>query len=238
MKYKLLHGFTISETLIAVGIIGVISVLTIPNVVKNYQRNANLVGLKKVYTELQNNLTVFQTENYRNRSLYASRLASGTNDVKSFFTDYYKINKDCGAVSQPCFAASYDSIDGTSVAFACANGHSVLLANGTAVCMVPASPATKTPKEDDPTQFDETPAAPATVFVDINGTNAPNIGGRDMFTFNIYGDYSIDVVEPDKIKNGTAKGSRDTLFADNCLASATGLGCFGKILNDDWKMNY
>lgn len=225
---KHFFGFTLSETLMALAIVGIVSALTVPTLVKNYQKHAYLLSLQKTYAELQQNLTIFQTENYRNRTIYGSRLHLQTGytvDTTAgyFFKNYYKINKDCGTTAQPCFAASYSSINGgTETAFSCSNGYSVQLPSSAAICLIPA------PDLDHP----------AVIYLDTNGADAPNIGGRDMFTFNIYEDYSIDVVNPDAIKDATAEADREELYNDNCLTSTTGVGCFGKILNENWKMNY
>ena len=42
---KKISAFTLSEVMITVGIIGVIAALTVPNLVKNYQRQAQTVQL-------------------------------------------------------------------------------------------------------------------------------------------------------------------------------------------------
>lgn len=78
----------------------------------------------------------------------------------------------------------------------------------------------------------------AKVYIDVNGPDLPNIYGRDMFTFNIYEDFSIDNISPVTIKYNDATAERNTLFKNNCKTSTTGEGCFGKILNDNWQMNY
>jgi len=244
MKNKKLNGFTLSEALIALAIVGVISALTIPNVVSHYQRQTYVTSLKKVYTDLQQNLTILQTENYRNKGLYGSKLHlqsgdSVTSTTGKFLTEYYKVNKDCETDTQPCFANAYGSINSNNdVDFDC-GGYSVLLANGTAICMIPATKSVKhmmgSPEKPG---FDKEVKRPVTVYVDTNGPDLPNIGGRDMFTFNIYEDFSIDEVSPEEIKDGTAEANRNTLYDDTCLTSSTGEGCFGKILNDNWNMNY
>lgn len=254
MKNKKASGFTLSEALIAVGVVGIISALTIPNVVKNYQKQSFLLGLQKTYTQFQETLRVMQTENYLKQGLSNSVLDRGFveygNNGKTieetagqFFRNYYKINRDCGRDTQPCFAASYKSITGSDdVDFKCSNGNSVLLSSGTAICIEPLKVQLRRPTCPIgmvcPTVIYTDYYRFAKVYVDTNGPEGPNTGGRDMFTFNIYEDYSIDVVSPDKIKNGTAKDSRNTLFEENCLTSSTGVGCFGKILNDNWKINY
>ncbi|MBQ3310587.1 type II secretion system protein, partial [bacterium] len=47
-------AFTLAETLIVMGIIGVVAALTIPNMNKNTNNTENVVKLKKFYTEIQN----------------------------------------------------------------------------------------------------------------------------------------------------------------------------------------
>lgn len=238
-------GFTLSEALIAISIVGIVSALTVPAIVKSYQKHANLLSLQKVYTELQQNLEVFKTENYRNRGVYGSRLHLQTGytidtTTGAFLTEYYKINTDCGTTAQPCFASTYIAInDSTETAFSCDSGYSVLLPSGAAICMIPATKSIKHMSGGSGGHgYNKEIKKPVTVYVDTNGSNQPNIGGRDMFKFNIYEDYSIDVVSPDEVKNGVAEENRNTLYTESCLTSSFGEGCFGKILNDNWKMNY
>ena len=47
-------AFTLAEVLITLSILGVVAAMTIPNVVFNYKEKANIVKLKKVYSQLQN----------------------------------------------------------------------------------------------------------------------------------------------------------------------------------------
>ncbi len=59
---KLKRGFTLAEVLITLAVIGVVAALTIPVVVRNYQKTQTVVKLKKVYTTLANttNLIISQ----------------------------------------------------------------------------------------------------------------------------------------------------------------------------------
>lgn len=246
MKNNKFYGFTLSECLIALAIVGIISALTIPGVVANYQKQTYVTSLKKAYTDLQQNLTVMQTENYRNKGLYNSKLhlKNSSDSISStageFLRTYYKINKDCGTDTQPCFADAYGSINNNKdESFSCSNGYSALLSNGFAICMIPATKSIKHMMGSATKPgFDLEIKNPVTVFLDTNGPSLPNIGGRDMFKFNIYEDFSIDVIPPELIQNATAETERNSLYSSNCLTSSTGEGCFGKILNDNWNMNY
>lgn len=243
MKNRL-SGFTLSEALIALTVVGIISALTIPALMQNYQNRSNLIALKKAYIELQQNLTMFKTENYRNRGLYGSRLhlqqGGSVEDTTGYFLkNYYKTNTDCKVDTQPCFASKYGSINGNNDEDFSCGGYSVLLPSGAAICM---SPALKSIKHmmggPGKPGFDLEIKTPVKVYIDINGPDEPNIGGRDMFTFNIYEDYSIDEVPPESLKAATVEADRNNLYNETCLTSSVGEGCFGKILNDNWNMNY
>ena len=49
---KKLNGFTLAEVLITLGVIGVVSALTMPALIKKYQQHVTVTQLKKAYTEL------------------------------------------------------------------------------------------------------------------------------------------------------------------------------------------
>ena len=49
MTQHKLFGFTLAETLITIGIIGVVAALTIPSIIQNYQEKTTIVKLKKHY---------------------------------------------------------------------------------------------------------------------------------------------------------------------------------------------
>ncbi len=55
-------GFTLAETLITLGIIGVVSALTIPSLIAKHQEKTRIIKLKKIYSQLQNafNLAVYE----------------------------------------------------------------------------------------------------------------------------------------------------------------------------------
>lgn len=56
-------GFTLSEVLLTLGIIGVIAALTIPQLVSNYQKKVVPIRLKKMYNTLWNAIYMAEEEN-------------------------------------------------------------------------------------------------------------------------------------------------------------------------------
>jgi prepilin-type N-terminal cleavage/methylation domain-containing protein len=47
------QGFTLAEVLITLAVIGVVAALTIPTVVRNYQKTQTVTKLKKTYSAMQ-----------------------------------------------------------------------------------------------------------------------------------------------------------------------------------------
>ncbi len=242
MNKKFDLGFTLAEVLIAVVIVGVIAAITIPGVVANYNKKVLATQLQKNYVELQEMLLTLKTENYQ-KGLYGSRLnqktgysVSGT--AGSFLRDYYKVTQDCVYDTQPCFADKYADISTmTDTDFDC-SGYSVNVASGAAICIIPAKITEEEQSDASGGTTTVETKNPAIVYIDVNGAKDPNIGGRDMFTFNIYEDFTIDEIDPAEADLSTIESDREELYNNNCLTSSIGKGCFSKILTDNWTMNY
>lgn len=49
-------GFTLAEVLVTLGIIGVVSAMTVPTLMQNYQRQSYVTQLHKVYNEFSKQL--------------------------------------------------------------------------------------------------------------------------------------------------------------------------------------
>lgn len=59
--------------------------------------------------------------------------------------------------------------------------------------------------------------------VDINSTDGPNIGGRDYFAIFV---------------NKKTNELYDKYTSSNCGKNEDGYGCFAKLLENNWEMNY
>lgn len=213
-------AFTLSEVLITLGIIGVVSALTLPSLVKNHQRQVFVTQLQKVVTELSQAAEKAISDNNA-VSLAETRFRSSRADAAgNFLTTYFKVNQTCTAGRTPCMAASYEDLNGqafggwrfdVSAATPC-----VSLASGASICMQGGiSP-------DDGDIHGQT-----YLYIDTNGPQGPNILGRDLYYTELYSD--------GKVAEGYTT-DRSELCGDS--TAAYGVGCFSKVVNDGWRMDY
>lgn len=87
-------GYTLAEVLITLGIIGIVAAITIPNVVKSYQKKTAAVRLKQVYSIISQALYNAQADsgdvNIWGANYYGlERNADNTNDIIIAFADNY-----------------------------------------------------------------------------------------------------------------------------------------------------
>ena len=243
MSRKLLLGFTLTEVMIAVAIVGIVAAFTVPVVISNYNKQTMQALLQKNYIELGQNLTTFQSENIYRKSIFASSLCmkqfsdrNVDNTAGTFLKNYYTVKQDCGSeTAQPCFADSYRSLeDPTLKEFNC-SGYSVKVAGGAAICIYPATLSYRSLFGPNG-MIREEMKNPARVTIDVNGAEEPNIGGRDIFTFNIYEDYSIAEFSP--LLEDEEKETMQKEVEAGCTSSEIGVGCLTKLMSANWKMNY
>ena len=215
-------AFTLAEVLVTLGIIGVVSAMTVPTLMQNYQRQSYVTQLHKVYNEVEQALLRYQTD--RNALNLTEAGLSSQTAWDAMVAQYFKTVQKCDNSLTPCFPAttSYKKMSGVALnsnvydiktSYVLASGASVRFyyaVNGNRICFL---------------------------MVDVNGKKGPNILGRDLFTLSIYNDGTID---DDGSSAPLSEADRNTLFERDCNGDtgAGDYGCFGKILNDNWQMNY
>ena len=224
--------------LVTLGIIGVVSAMTIPTLMQNHQRKVYVTQLRKIYSETSQALVNYQTE-HNAVNLKEAGITS-LNGAIDFVKSTFKVVTNCSSNNEPCFApnSEYRKLDGTKITDErCADTHPCLaLANGASVSIY---------------YYGSNPLLQ--LIIDVNGAQGPNIAGRDFFPFYIYNNGVIDDVatkESEDTDTGWTWDSsivaplsrelREKNFKQGCMSSAPTEwhGCFGKLLNDNWEMNY
>ena len=210
-------AFTLSEVLITLSIIGVIAALTIPTVVKNYRYKMYATQIQKTYSQIQTAIkTVMEDEMTNNfYETTAGARDDNTNCTKGscyFSNKYFKLaRQNCSTGTKKCIANSYISTSGANAGFLAKNtwycGQTV---NGAAICIV------NNPKSN-----------VTSLFIDTNGTEAPNTTGLDAFAMNFTSDGQLKdwSTDPDKCNTKSSSYGHIADYATGCLT---------KVINNGW----
>lgn len=163
------QAFTLAEVLVTLGIIGVISALTLPTLMKNHQRQVFATQIRAVYSLLsqgvENKLLDSNAINLREARFFGNEGA--------FLKSYFKIAKDCGTTDTSCFASTYDVLNSDSIDQP-NNLYKVVLANGASVGLSVNG------------------ISSTYVWIDANGTQGPNMACRDLFDLTIQNDGTLE----------------------------------------------
>lgn len=200
-------ALTVGELLVTMAIIGVIAMLVLPSFMKDYHNKLYTVRLKKVYEMLTDAMERACTDNnvsHFNQTTYAK--PNNAASQKAFLETYFKVSKKNG---EAAFADKYRKLstndnEGSSISSYILGGKTKLQ-GGESISITCES------------------STECVVLVDINSTDGPNIGGRDLFRFRI--DTSTNTVMSHS-------------GAGECGNDNVGHGCFSRIIQDNWTMKY
>lgn len=229
------NGFTLSEILITLGVIGIIAAMTLPLLIGNYKKKETITKLKKIYTVLSQLVILSQEDN--GPANISTKDAVDANTVKNFFEIYWQpyLNAPTSAKNGESFYQSngfvYKYLNGNirdmGVLTSYANGR-ILFQTYDGTIYFLWMMVWETIKDDDGNIISQTPKydSKQTVYVDINGTNNPNTFGKDIFIFVI--DFDHNNVKP--------YGYNTNNINDHCSKSSSGFYCAAKIMADGWKI--
>lgn len=224
-------AFTLAEVLITLGIIGVVSALTLPTLINNYKKQVWVTQLKKSITVTANNLKYILSQ-YEVESLCDTPIAECPAN-KGVFIIGDKYGESLNLSEAPS-----NSLFSKALSDICSNEHlckAFMLPDGS--CIATAS------------DYGGSWVAALGFLVDVNCDKLPNKYGRDRFVFAYDKDGNL-FREADLYYNGSDDVEAILNFCENYkdyedLASSTEAGvaallgaCTLKIVRDGWKMNY
>ena len=230
-------AFTLSEVLITLSVVGIVAVLTVPGVMKNYQNKLYTAQLQKVYSQIAEATKAMMNDEHVDNFYETSIITGSCNEegvcsnpgVGYFLSNYFKNTKNnCGGTCTMYGDDDYKSLTGTSIAGGL-GGHSCSqTASGATICGV----LNRAIGGDNSRKC-------LSLTVDVNGLSQPNVTGRDIFAMDIHDDGSVS-----DYGSGCMDGSMG-MAASKCpeytegeaLMKAAG-GCLNKIIDDGWKMEY
>ncbi len=243
-------AFTLAEVLITLGIIGVVAILTVPNLVSNYQKKVYVTQLQKGYSQLQQAFALAmaddEVEDMRDTVLMNNIPIDGyfhsDFDVKPFVSElkkYMKISKFCEPTGDPqnnsCFSAEYKNFLGETPdpEFRRLNRLKIYTPSGITYT------------------FHELGIRSGNSFfiggieIDVNGDKKPNRLGYDLFSVVLL--YNGDLIFPGSQLWADSYGSHWSSdgISTSCLSSSEdsnsfwiGDYCGGRIFDNGWVMDY
>ena len=157
-------AFTLAEVLITLGVIGVVAAMTMPTVIKNYQKKVTVERLKSTYSLLYQAVRMSENDN-GTLDTWEIPAESEAYDVgkgfaEKYFTPYLKKTKECR--QKDCFSEYLYYLDGKTLKNTF-DRYSLQLANGVVIYFYPRNNKL------------------CDIGIDINGKKGPNTKGKDQF---------------------------------------------------------
>lgn len=223
-KYKL--AFTLAEVLITLGVIGVVAALTIPTLITNYQKHQTVTQLQKAYSQI--NQAFLNAKLEMGDSAQWSKPVVNQDPIESldwwntYFLPNAKLSTSKTCVDDnfyECISNTSKYLDGTTMGWT-TNLPAILLNDGSVIKLGSVS---------------NTANASATIWVDLNGKQKPNIVGKDLFLIQFYLQNGLTVLsgypttKDVLLQDGSARCNKNT-------GSSKGTSCGYIIQQDGWQI--
>ena len=187
-------AFTLTEILISLSIIGVIAVLTVPNISNNIYGKADIATLQSTLKTLNESIKTSMVNQHvsdvRDLDLFDEDIAQeeGTEPQYKFYNKYLKVTKFCDYF-EDCFAKEYSTISGestlglgdliTDLDTGDIKIKTVILPSGASLLFV----------EDTETSIvkslDKDSNLLSMFIIDLNASKKPNMVGKDLFAIGL-----------------------------------------------------
>ena len=231
-------GFTLAEVLITLGIIGIVSALTIPNLINKFEEKRTVTLLKETYSMLSQAMIYAVNENgpaenwdRGTQSMSTDDIFKATDNFANIFTKYLRISRRCGNTKKErvnCWGGDTDiftQLNGSKATlyFETASSIPYILANG-AKFMLNANDSNMYPS------CKNVNSVPCGVIYIKTNNQKDNIMGKNIFRFGIYSDKIMPM--------GHQKATYNS-FANTCQThhSNSGLGCTAWVI-ENGNMDY
>ncbi len=210
-------GFTLAEVLITLAIIGVVAALTIPAVVKNYQKTQTVTKLKKAWSIINQAYNNSQAENGMHQTWDIASNIGTAQYFDQYWKPHLKVAKVCSKASDCGYKSGApwkhaSGNDSTTSVVAPDTRTTFLTPDGMLFVIFSSE--------------DDAGAANNNIFVDLNGSKGPNVYGKDLFRF----------VRTDKGVLPQCHSNSMNEINSNCSKAGTGTCCAAKLARDGWQI--
>ena len=219
-------GFTLAEVLITLGVIGVVAAMTMPTLIKNYQKTVTATRLKATYSTISQAVRMSEVDNGPVAS-WELPVSDSNFSEKKLFTDnyfkpYLKNVKECNKISD-CIGEKYYHLNGNE--FVETDTPTFILNNGVVMRIA----------------FQD--GKNIQILTDINGKQGPNTNGKDRFNIVINKGTSNNTIAKNQpigsvhfFGQGNSIDFLKNLSTYGCNKNAQGLCCGAWIMENGWKI--
>lgn len=231
-------AFTLAEVLITLGIIGIVAAITIPTLINNSQKAQYVTSLKKFYSTMNQALQQMANDSGCAGNLVCTGAFDGT-DLTGYADVHDKAVRSIAAYLKTTSigtspVANYSALQGpgswggtmfttavlTNGSFfsAVANGNNcanVIVASAIPACTL--------------------------IYVDVNGAKGPNQEGRDFFEFYVLPNATLwpsGGLGTNKDGARSWYGGTGNYHCRPDTGNTIGRSCSGRIIEENWEMNY
>lgn len=229
--YKLINfklAFTLAETLITLGIIGVVAAMTIPNLMMTYQKKQTVTRLKRAYSVVQQAIRLSQDENGEVDSWDTS--LTGSQFFHKYIANYVKYQNEYSSADlwQKAPRTLLNGGRYTGTTYNSTNSSHFTLLDGSIITM----------------NLDSANEKGLWVGIDVNGLSKPNQIGKDTFLFFFSSQYGLRPLGEIGTPIGWSYGnvySRKVVgpkssSGNACAVGKSGYWCAALIMQDGWEM--
>lgn len=208
-------GFSLSEVLITLGIIGIVAALTISPLIEKYDKKVTVTRLYKAYSFLSQAITRAEVDNGP-ISTWPLDWMYGSTFIDTYLKDYVKYNKISYATELILTRkGSYTNLKGEEILNHLWSDNYIETIDGTIYVFVHGAPVLRNG---------------IYVIIDINGINKPNKYGKDVFCFTL----QSKGLQPQGVNL-----TREELLAgssNSCNRNSGGEYCAALIMLDNWQI--
>lgn len=219
------YGFTLAETLITLGIIGIVAAMTIPNLITAHQKKVAGAKLKRAVSVINQAIKLSEVENGEMENW--DKNLKPEDFIDKYFRPYIKITQICPNVKNCGYKPTYcPTCFWAPLSLKGDPGY----LNPNAMGRVPFITMDKILydfgflNKDIASTLDNDKM----IIIDINGSDKPNTFGKDVFFF-----YRIE--EEDSVIPWGADKSSDEI-QKSCSKNDTGFYCAAWIRNHGWTI--
>jgi len=229
-RYKQ-FAFTLAETLITLGIIGVVAAMTIPALISKYQKHVVETKLKEDYSILQQVMKGAEADDKYFNPLVKESVSDLKVWFNTYFAPYMKYSQVCYEetgcwTKQPVKALSGETAfcarTGIGIGY---NIITVRLNNGSNLCLDSYSVSDAWDVHRIKMQTEG-----LIIFIDANGDSGPNIVGKDI--------YAVAFTEKGLVPSGSDAST--ATINNNCSTGITGNNagffCLAKVRSNGWEI--